>query len=150
MKKNQTYYEHSARLTGKRYTVTTAIRYLDLLLSIAQSLHDRRTILSSENIFPNKNSFQFGCVPPACCSYLPACTAPRGVYLPRYVPAGGCTCLGVYLPGDVPARGYLPGGVPSRRCTFQRGVPARGCVPTRGCTCLGAYLPRYSPHEQNS
>ena len=47
-----------------------------------------------------------GCVPPACCSYLPVCTAPGG------------TCLGVYLSrGGVPVQGvpaqggmYLPGG----------------------------------------
>ena len=50
-----------------------------------------------------------GCVPPASCPYLPACTAPggvpaRGVYL---VP-GGCTC-----PGGVPGPGV---------CTWSRGV----------------------------
>ena len=44
-----------------------------------------------------------GCVPPACCPYLPACTAPGGCTCLR-----GCTCPGgVYLPGAV----YLPRGV---------------------------------------
>ena len=41
---------------------------------------------------------------------------------------GGCTCLGVYLPGG--------------RGTCLEGVPALGgCVPAGGCTCLGVYLP---------
>ena len=44
-----------------------------------------------------------GCVPPACCPYFPPCTAPG-----RGVPAQGFTCLGVYLPGDVPAQGGVP------------------------------------------
>ena len=46
-----------------------------------------------------------GCVPPTCCPYLPARTAPGGVYLRRgvYLPRactcqGGCTCPGGYLP----------------------------------------------------
>ena len=49
-----------------------------------------------------------GCVPPACCHYLPACTAPG---------EGGCTCPGegVYLPGE---------------CTCPEGVPA-------WCNCPG-------------
>ena len=64
-----------------------------------------------------------GCVPPACCPYLPTCTArggylPRGVYLPR-----GCTCL----------RGCTCWG-----CTCWGGVPAQGgYLPRGGCTCLG-------------
>ena len=47
-----------------------------------------------------------GCVPPACCQYLPACTAPG---------EGGCTCRGgCTCPGSVPARRvYLP-GVPAQ------------------------------------
>ena len=40
-----------------------------------------------------------GCVPPACCPYLPACAAPGGVPAQRG---------GVYLPEGV----YLPRGVP--------------------------------------
>ena len=58
-----------------------------------------------------------GYVPPACCPYLPACTAPGGVPAQGSVPArgvylpGGCTCPGeCTYPGGVPARGYLPGG----------------------------------------
>ena len=43
-----------------------------------------------------------GCVPPACCPYLPACTAP-----------GGCTCPRGEVPG--------PGG-----CTWSGGVPGPG------------------------
>ena len=57
-----------------------------------------------------------GCVPPACCPYLLACTALGGVvYLPRGVPGPGreCTCPGgVPGPGEYLLRGmYLaPGG----------------------------------------
>ena len=53
-----------------------------------------------------------GCVPPACCPYLPACTA-RGCTC-----AGGCICLGgvpgldggrkLPGPGDVPAQVLAP------------------------------------------
>ena len=86
----------------------------------------------SENMFVDRNVFEFcvklkfnfrivlifnscrlnfkqecipvGCVPPACCPYLPACTARRGVYL---VP-GGCT--GSRGDGCTLSRrgGYLP------------------------------------------
>ena len=66
-----------------------------------------------------------GCVPPACCPYLPACTAP----------GGGGTCPGGVSAGVV----YLPKGV-----YLPRGV----YLP--GTTCPGGYLPRYSPREQNS
>ena len=68
-----------------------------------------------------------GCVTPACCPYLPACTALGGV------PARGvCICPG----------GTCPGG-----CTCLGGVPAQGCV-----YLPGGYLPIYSPLscEQNS
>ena len=84
-----------------------------------------------------------GCVPPACCPYLPACTA-RGVYLPAPeggVPGLGGTCL---VPGGVPA--WFVGG-----CTWSGGVPAwsqggvpgpRGTCLVWGCTFLvGGYLP---------
>ena len=77
------------------------------------------------------------CVPPACCPYVPACTAwgvpAQGVYLPR----GGCTwSRGVYLPRDIPGPGgvctWSRGGVPGHRgvpasggCTWSQGVPAQ-------------------------
>ena len=87
------------------------------------------------------------------------CTCPGGLYLPR-----GCTCLGVYLPGGVPAQGRgvpawgkgctcLGGGV----CTYQ-GVYLPGVYLPRGCTCPRVYLPRGcipacngagTPREQN-
>ena len=82
-----------------------------------------------------------GCVPPACCPYLPACTAPRGgrgVYLGTcpgegvYLLGGVCTCLGVYLPRGV----YPPGGVPAQ---------GSGGVSAQGGTCPGT-----PPCEQNS
>ena len=61
-------------------------------------------------------------VPLACCPYLLACTA-WGVYLWGDVPARGCTCWGGVPAGKCTCwGGYLPGG-----------VPARG----RGRTCLG-------------
>ena len=83
----------------------------------------RKDDFSFSHLFrtPKQECIPVGCVPPACCPYLPACTAP-GVYLPE----GGCTCPGVYLPRGV----YLPGG---------GGVPAQG---EGGCTCPGVYLPR--------
>ena len=55
--------------------------------------------------FLTQECIPVGCTPPACCLHLPACTAPWQVYLPGGVyllggvPAWGCTCLGVYLPG---------------------------------------------------
>ena len=93
--------------------------------------------------------------------YLPGGFTCHGVYLPwgctcqgeMYLP-GGCTCLwgvplGVYLPGEYLPGGvgmYLPGDVPARGCTCPGGVPAQGVylpggVPAWGCTCLGVYLP---------
>ena len=84
------------------------------------------------NLTQNKNSninkleqecIPVGCVLPACCPYLPACTAPGSV------PVRGCTwSWGVYLvQGGVPTRGvHMPGGVPAG----------------------GLYLPRYSPRGQ--
>ena len=68
-----------------------------------------------------------GCVPPACCPYLPACTAP-----------GWCTCLGVYLVGVCTYWWGVPvwGCVPAWGCTYPGGVPARGCTYPGG-TCPG-------------
>ena len=70
-----------------------------------------------------------GCVPPACCPYLPACTAPGGV------PGLGS----VSGQGGVPG----PGGTWSGGCTWsQVGVPGLGVY-----LVWGVYLPRYSlPH----
>ena len=97
--------------------------------------------LDSSTIFANfsllyKNNFQqecipVGCVPPACCPYLPACTnLEEGMYLVR-----GCT----WFRGGVPG----PGG-----CTWSRGmylVPGP-CTWSWGVyLVLGGYLPRYSP-----
>ena len=85
-----------------------------------------------------------GCVPPACCPYLPHALFPGGIPGP-----GGCT----WSQGGVPGPGggcLVPGGVPGPR----EGVPGRGWVPgpgggvpdPRGCTWSpGVYLPRYSP-----
>ena len=98
-----------------------------------------------------------GCVPPACCPYLLACTAPGGggLYLqgdvPAWgecdyhwgVPARGDTCPGRCTCQGVPARGrYLLGGVPAQGgCTCWR-VYLLGGVPAGGYTCHGVYLPR--------
>ena len=78
-----------------------------------------------------------GCVPPACCSYLPACTASRwGVY-----PPGTC-------PGGVPAWGVVPaqGGVTAQGggCTCPEGCTCpRGCTCPGGCTCPRRDVPAW-------
>ena len=101
---------------------------------------------TSKNIF-EQECIPVGCVPPPCCPYLPACTAPGGVYLVWVgVPGPGGTWSGVYM---------VPGG-----CTWSWGYLVRGAVPgPRGMYLVpsgvylvpGGYLPRYSPpHEQNS
>ena len=99
-----------------------------------------------------------GCVPPAFCPYLPACTAgggegylPEGVYLvlggvpgPRevYLVSGlgscvlgprGCTCRGCTWSWGV----YLPRGV-----YLPKGVYLPGGVPAQG---VGIYLPGGGP-----
>ena len=51
-----------------------------------------------------------GCVPPTCCPYLPACTAPGGVPGSR----------GVSVPGEVP--GVRGGGLSAPRGAGPRGV----------------------------
>ena len=87
----------------------------------------------SAKTFPQQECIPVGCVPPACCPYLPARTAP-----------GGCTCQGVYPSGgylprgsDVPAQGvYLPRG-----CTCPGGVPAQGVYMPGGVHAHGVYLP---------
>ena len=82
-----------------------------------------------------------GCVPPACCPYLPACTA-RGGGVPGpggYLVWRGTWSQGVYL---------VPGGVPGPRgCTWSGGGTwSPGSVPgPRECTCPGT-----PPCEQNS
>ena len=81
-----------------------------------------------------------GCIPPTCCPYLPACTAPGEVPAwGRGVPVRGSTCLGEYLLGVIPAWGCTC----LVRVHTQGGVPARvGEYLPRGCTCLGEeYLP---------
>ena len=98
-----------------------------------------------------------GCIPPACCPYLPACTAPgEGVYLPRgvYLP-GGCTCPGGRGVDTCPGGCTCLGDVPAWGCTCQGGVPAQGCYLPRGCTCQGGVpvpggtCPGTPPCEQN-
>ena len=88
--------------------------------------------------FKEQVCIQVGCIPPACCPYLPACTA-RGCTCPGwgvpglgvgvYVVLRGCTWpgwRGVYL---FPRRErcICPGGVPSPgECIWSRGLPAGG------------------------
>ena len=56
-----------------------------------------------------------GCVAPACCPYLPACTAQGGRGVPGGTCRGGYLPKGVYLQGGryLPGEVYLPGGVPA-------------------------------------
>ena len=105
-------------------------------------------------IFLQQECIPVGCVPPTCCPYLPACTAPGGMYLVwgpggtwfRGVPGSrGCTWSlggvpgpgGVYLvQGSVPGPGGVPGWgmylVPGGCTWFQGVVPGPG-----GCTWSG-------------
>ena len=109
---------------------------------------DRQTPVKQECI-------PVGCVPPACCPYLPdlpACTALGGVsawggYLP-----GGCTCQGGvpawvgYLLGGVPAQGvYLARGVPAQGVYLPGGYLPRGLYLPGGCTCMGGTCPGTLP-----
>ena len=79
-----------------------------------------------------------GCVPPACCPYLPACAAQRGCvcYLGGFRYPGGCLLLGsvCYL-GMSATWGVSAtrGGV-----CYQWGVSATGgCLLPRGCLLPG-------------
>ena len=98
----------------------------------------------------HKNAFQWDAYH-LLVDCIPACTVAGGV------PAWGCTCLGVYLPGGCTYLGgactgpqgvYLPGGgtcqgVPAWGRTCLGGIPAQGGVSARGvylpggCTCQG-------------
>ena len=82
-----------------------------------------------------KECFPVGCVPPACCPYLPASTAHGGT-----APSlGGVPGPGGYL---VPGCGVCgPWGVTTRGCTWSSGVYlVWGCIWSWGCTCPGEYL----------
>ena len=82
-----------------------------------------------------------GSVPPACCPYLPACTAPRGVPAPGGCTCqGGCTCWGCTCRGGVPAQGSVPAwGYLPRGVVYLPG----------GYTCQGGTCPGTPPCEQN-
>ena len=64
-----------------------------------------------------------GCVPPACCPYLPACTA-GGCLLQEGVPAPGDACF---------VGGLLPGGCRLWGCLLGWGA----CIWSWGGACLG-------------
>ena len=83
-----------------------------------------------------KKCIPVGCVPPACCQYLPACTAPGkhcSILIGRGVFGPWACCTARLLPVSPSmhcSRGgglYLPGG---------GGVPAQGVYLPGGCTCL--------------
>ena len=85
---------------------------LPKILGISTHARGERDNLYKQECIP------VGCVPPACCPYIPECTAPGGVPC-----AGGCTWCRVYL---------VSGGVPGARGVYL--VPG-------GCTwCQGVYL----------
>ena len=88
-----------------------------------------------------------GCVPPACCPYLPACTAGEGVVCYRGCVCyhGGCVC---YLEGGC----LLPGGVSATWegcvCYLGTGCLLRGGVSaTWGCVYIPAYNGADTPHS---
>ena len=117
--------------------------------------------------FEEQECIPVGCVPPACCPYLPACTGPGGCTWSQ----GGCTWCTWSQGGCTWSRGvgggctWSQGGVPSLGgCTWSRGVylVQRGVPGPQervgvylvqgGCTWYGGepgpggvYLPRYSP-----
>ena len=97
------------------FVVHLALSTFYLVIITHSEMHRTKT-------FEEQECIPAGCVPPACCPYLPACTGP-----------GGCTwSRGVYL---VLGRGL--------GCTWSRGVylVGGGGEPGPG----GVYLPRYSP-----
>ena len=76
----------------------------------APSEEIKGSILLEANQCNKQYCIPVGCVPPACCPYLPACTAPGGGLRLGGVPTsgpGGCVCSLGYLPlvlgGCIPA-----------------------------------------------
>ena len=59
------------------------------------------------NIYWKQVCIPVGCVTPACCPYLPACTAPWGCLLPGDVCSQGVSALGVV---DLGRAVHCPGG----------------------------------------
>ena len=89
-------------------------------LANLQEDHSLLTFYSQTTIiklFLKQECILVGCVPPACCAYLPACTPGRGLtgfFLGRGLP-------GFFLGASAPGRGrLLPGGIPA--CT-EAGTP---------------------------
>ena len=112
---------------------------IDTSIHINIETHWRNRITcNSSNFSCKQECIPVGCVPPACCPYLPACTAPGGTCLGVvYLLSGGCTFLGAYLPS---------GGVPAQwGCTCPVGVYLPGVYLPGGmylpilCTCPGTF-----------
>ena len=67
--------------------------------SVDRMTYTCKNITLNVKIFQNKNAFEWDAYHPLV-DHIPTCTVAR-----EGVPAWGCTCLGVYLPGGW---GYLP------------------------------------------
>ena len=98
------------------------------------------TVDLQSNFTYQQECIPVGCVLPTCCPYLPACTAPRGIWSGGYLVLGvdtwpwvctwswrGTWSWGVYLVWRV----LIAGGVPG-----LGGVPGPGGIPDGG-TCPG-------------
>ena len=83
------------------------------------------------NITKGQESIPVGCVPTACCPYLPASTAPVGVPGPGGIPGPLVTCIS--------QQALLRGGVPGPRGYFPRySPPLRGQTDTcKNIVCGG-------------
>ena len=80
-----------------------------------------------------------GCVPPAYCPYLPACTA-QGVSAPRECLLQGCLFWGMSAPGEeYLLQGVCGGGIPA--CTAQHRAPPVNRMTDR---CKNITLPQTS------
>ena len=102
-------------------------------------LNYRQHKISSAKRLRKQDCIPVGCVPPACCPYLPVCTVPGGVACLWSRAWGGCSWGDAYLWSQgvcswgVPASGL--GGVCSwGACIWSGEVPASvpgggGCLP---------------------
>ena len=105
----------TALLLNKRH-IALEITWKDFFWNSCQYFLSLYNMLYAlQKSYTKQDFIPVGCVPPACCPYLPACTALRGV--PASGPRGD-----VYSQGGVSAQGVSAQG---GTCLWFRG----GCLP---------------------